>query len=137
MEINIGQALRFIVTKGQRRSKKQLELPILPVLRRSIDATTTGNSTYIISAYGRPFTVESFGNWFRDRCNEAGLPQCSAHGLRKAGATIAAEAGATVHQLKAIFGWESIKDAEDYTKKANQAKLAKSAMHMLERSRED
>ena len=41
----------------------------------------------------------------------------SAHGLRKAGATIAADNGATSHQLMAIFGWTTIKQAEIYTKK--------------------
>ena len=133
MEVNSGTALKFVVTEGQRRLKKELELPILPKLRRSIDATETGKGTYLVTKFGQSFAVAGFGNWFRDRCNEAGLPNCSAHGLRKAGATIAAENGATAHQLKAIFGWESIADAEHYTKRASQVKLAKSAMHLLER----
>lgn len=133
MEVGGGQALRFIVTKGQRRLQRELVLPILPTLRQSIAATATGKETYIVGAHGKPYVRESFGNWFRDRCNEAGLTHCSAHGLRKAGATMAAENGATAHQLKAIFGWESIGDAEHYTKRASQAKLAKGAMHLLER----
>jgi hypothetical protein len=36
------------------------------------------------------------------RADEAGLPKCSAHGLRKAGATITAENGATDRQLMAF-----------------------------------
>jgi len=39
----------------------------------------------------------------------SGLAKCSAHGLRKAGATIAAENGATDQQLMAMFGWTYIK----------------------------
>jgi hypothetical protein len=54
-----------------------------------------------------PFTSNGFGNWFRDQCNDAGLSQCSAHGLRKARASILAERGATDRQLMAVFGWES------------------------------
>ena len=38
-----------------------------------------------------------------------------AHGLRKAGATVAANNGATAHQLMAIFGWDTLKEAEKYT----------------------
>ncbi|MCE3248703.1 MAG: integrase family protein, partial [Geminicoccaceae bacterium] len=57
---------------------------------------------------------------------------CSAHGLRKAGATIAAENGATEHQLMAIFGWDSPKQAALYTRAANRRKLAGGAMHLLE-----
>lgn len=54
-----------------------------------------------------------------------------AHGLRKAGATIAANNGATAHQLMGIFGWDTLKMAEKYTRAADQQRLAASAMHML------
>ena len=57
---------------------------------------------------------------------------CTAHGLRKAGATIAANNGATAHQLMAIFGWDTLKMAEAYTRAADQQRLAEAAMHMLE-----
>jgi hypothetical protein len=40
----------------------------------------------------------------------------TAHGLRKAGATIAAENGATVHQLMAIYDWSTPNQAEVYTR---------------------
>ena len=42
----------------------------------------------------------------------------SANGLRKAGATITANNGAT-HLLVAIFGWDTIEEAEKYTAKAD------------------
>lgn len=51
--------------------------------------------------------------------------------MRKAGATLAAENGATVHQLKAIFGWSTLKEAARYTDKADRNRLAKSGMHRL------
>jgi hypothetical protein len=65
------------------------------------------------------------------RCDEAGLPHCSVHGLRKAEATIAAENGATTYQLMAIFRWTSAKQAESYTEKAEQKRFARAAMHNL------
>jgi hypothetical protein len=65
---------------------------------------------------------------------EAGLPNCSAHGLRKAGATIAAENGATEHQLLSIFGRATSKEAERYTK-ATKKKTAGDAMQLLRRSK--
>ena len=74
----------------------------------------------------------TFGNRMKKWCREAGLPkECTAHGLRKAGATIAAENGATEHQLMAIFGWASARQAAIYTKKANRPRLAADAMHLL------
>ena len=82
---------------------------------------------------GRPFTDAGFGNKFRDWCDQTDLPHCSAHGLRKAGATVAANNGATAHQLMAIFGWDTLKEAEKYTTKADQQRLAQAAMHLLDK----
>ena len=114
--------------EGTNRSPKRLELPILPELQEIIDASPTGHMTFLVTEFGKPFTANGFGGWFRRRCDEAGLRHCSAHGLRKAGAAIAAENGATESQLMAIFGWESIKEAARYTKAARQNKLARDAM---------
>jgi integrase len=87
--------LKFTQQKNRNRKPVTIEIPILADLQHIIDASPTGDLTFIVSQRGRPFAVSAFGNWFRTRCDEAGLPQCSAHGLRKAGATIAAENGAT------------------------------------------
>lgn len=96
-----------------------------------IDASPSGQIIYLVTAFNKPFTAAGFGNRFRDWCDEAGLNHCSAHGLRKAGATIAADNGATVHQLMSIFGWETLRQAGTYTKNANRTRLAGEAMHLL------
>jgi hypothetical protein len=44
-------------------------------------------------------TKESVGNPFKEKCVAAGLMNRSAHGLRKAAATVAAENGATEAEL--------------------------------------
>ena len=126
-----GSTITFTQFKGRNRKPKRLTLPILPALQRIIDASSCGDMTFLVNDLGRPFTDAGFGNWFHDRCIEAGVPG-RAHGLRKAGATIAANNGATAHQLMAIFGWETLKMAEAYTRAADQQRLAKTAMHMLE-----
>jgi integrase len=123
--------LLFSETKGRKRTLKSRELQILPELRAIIDATPSGHLNYLVTSFGKPFTANGFGNWFRRRCNEAGLPHCSAHGLRKAGAVIAAENGATERQLMAIYGWRSSKMAAHYTEAANQKKMAADAMHLI------
>jgi integrase len=127
-----GGKLVFTQWKGRNRKPKRLQLPILPALQRVIDASPCGNMTFLINNFGRPFTDAGFGNKMRDWCDRAGLPECTAHGLRKAGATIAAENGATAHQLMAIFGWDTLKQAEVYTKAADQKRLAESSMHLIE-----
>ena len=66
-------------------------------------------------------------------CDEAGLPQCSMHGLRKAGAALAAENGATDDELMAIFGWVTKQQTTLYTKAADRKRIAKNAVHKLAR----
>lgn len=105
-------------------------VPILPPLAASIAATKTGDLTYLVSERGTPFVKESFGNWFREVCSRAGCPG-SAHGLRKAGATRAAEGGATDRELMALYGWTSAKMAGHYTKAADRKRLSKSAARYL------
>ncbi|MBS7702665.1 tyrosine-type recombinase/integrase [Chelatococcus asaccharovorans] len=100
--------LVFTQVKNRVRAPVRLEIPIVAPRQSIIDASPVGDLTFLVTEFNRGFTANGFGNWFRDRCDEAGLPQCSAHGLRKAGATIAAENGATERQLMAIFGWSTI-----------------------------
>ncbi len=107
--------LRLVETKGRGRKRKVTELPIMPPLARVLELHRNQHLTYLTTAYGAPFTAAGFGGWFKDRCIEAGLPHCSAHGLRKAAATIAAENGATPHELMAMFGWSDLAQATHYT----------------------
>jgi integrase len=123
--------IRWTEVKGRSKLVKNRELPILPELAASIAATKCGHLNFLVTEFGKPYTAGGFGNWFRRRCDDAGLPHCTAHGLRKAGATIAADNGATEHQLMAIYGWESPKQAAHYTKKANRKRLAGDAMHLI------
>jgi integrase len=126
------QKLVFTETKGASRIVKTHELPILPPLRQSIDATQTGHLVYLVTAFGKPHSAKAFGNWLKKRCREAGLEELSAHGLRKLGAQRCAEAGATEHQLMALFGWTNPQQAAVYTKKANRAKLEAQAAALLQ-----
>jgi integrase len=123
--------IRFVPIKTRRSKMQAIEIPILPELARIIEACPSGALTFLVTERGKPFTANGFGNWFRDRCNEAGLPQCSAHGLRKAGATIMAERGATDRQLMAIFGWETSQQATTYTASANRKRLAAEAARLM------
>jgi hypothetical protein len=88
--------LVFRQFKGRNSTPLTLELPILPDLWRSIDATETGDLAFLVAEHGRqrPFTAAG-------------------------------------HQLMAIFGWRTIKQAEVYTRAAERKRLAGAAMHLL------
>ncbi len=124
--------LCFTEAKNRANKPKHREIPILPVLRAELDANPSGHLAYLITKWGRPYaSPNAFASRFKSWCVQAGLPHCSAHGLRKAGATFAAEHGATEHQLMAMFGWDSPKQAALYTRQANRKRLAAQAMHKL------
>jgi integrase len=109
-----------------------VHIPLLDVLKRTLDAGPTGDLAFICGSRGQPYVKEALGGAFKDACKAAGISNKSAHGLRKAAATRAADNGATAHELMAIFGWKDIKEAEIYTRAANRKRLAAQAMRKLE-----
>lgn len=118
--------------KNWKRAPKLITVPILPDLQRIIDQSpTTDGPTILVTEAGRSFSIKGMANKVKEWCVAAGLPHCSAHGVRKAGATVAAENGATESQLMAIFNWEDAKLAVIYTRSARRKKLASDAMHLM------
>jgi integrase len=108
-------------------------IPILSVLAATLAAGPCGDLTFICGERRQPLTKESFGNLFHEAACVAGVKK-SAHGVRKIGATRAAENGATVAELEAIFGWRGGGMASLYTRAADRARLARMAMKKLERT---
>jgi integrase len=124
-----------VATLKTEKTNTEVTLPILPVLAQTLAAGPCGDLAFIAGASGRPLTKESFGNLFSKACRAAGLEARSAHGLRKAAATRAANAGATVAQLEAIFGWSGGTMASLYTRSADRRRLAMEAMSKLANER--
>jgi integrase len=119
------------VIKTQKSGEKiEVHLPLLPPLLEALRAGPTAELAFICGANGKRMTKESFGNAFSDACRKAGIKK-SAHGLRKVGATRAANNGATVAQLNAIFGWTGSKMASLYTQSADRARLSRDAIGKL------
>ena len=131
-----GGWLRYTQEKNRRRNPVTIDIAMPIELQRVVDASPCGGMTFLVTQSGRPFAKAGFGNWFRDRCNEAGLHRCTAHGLRKAAALRVAENRGTVDQLKAIFGWRSNRMAELYVQAADRKRLGSDAAKLLKRPKE-
>jgi integrase len=112
----------------QSKTGAELQIPLHPELARIVEAAARGQLTYLTTGAGKPFTAAGFGNWFRECCEQAGLPNCSAHGLRKAAARRLAEAGCSAHQIAAVTGHKTLKEVERYTRAAEQKRLAEAAI---------
>jgi integrase len=119
----------------QKKTDTPLLIPIQSNLVAALKSVPRTNMTFLVTERGAPFSVAGFGNWFRDRCDEAGLPQCSAHGLRKLAATRLANAGCSTEQIRAMTGHKSPSEVARYTKAADQARLARQAVEMQSKAR--
>lgn len=129
--IEIG--LKFVCWKNRNsKFRKTIECPMTRNLREVLAATSLGERAYLVTAHGRPFTINGLGNKMREWCDQAGLFQCSSHGLRKASAVILAESGATGPELCAIFGWSKLQTAEIYIQQAQKRRLVWNAFNRLE-----
>jgi integrase len=122
-----------VLAVRQQKTGTALMIPVHSGLAAIIAASECGHLTFLVTAAGAPFSSAGFGNLFREWCSQAGLPQCSAHGLRKAACRRLAEIGCTAPQIAAISGHKSLREVQRYIEEVNQARLAKAAISRLER----
>lgn len=128
-----ANAENWVVLRAEKTGER-LEFPILPPLLETLKAGPTGDMAWIVSAHGRHFVKESFGNAFRDACRAAGITGKSAHGLRKMLASLAAESGASEELLQAWFGWKSNRMSSIYTRAASKKAMAGRLGEMLRKN---
>jgi integrase len=129
--------ITFEQQKTEGAEEAQVIIPLHPDFREALEAmppskVVSMTPTFLTTSFGKPFAKAGFGNWFRDRCNEAGLPNgISAHGLRKATARRLADLGCTAHQIAAVTGHATLAEVERYTRAADRKRLAREAMKKL------
>lgn len=116
----------------QSKTGKTLTLPIAPQLMAAIKAMPSASGLcFILTEWGRPFSTKGFGGWFRDQCNAAGLPHCTAHGLRKAAMRRMAERRLPNATLKAVSGHAKDDEVARYVQAADQERLASDAIQQI------
>jgi len=118
----------------QAKGGKSMLLPLAPQLVAAIVAMPSppaGTTVYLLNEYGKPFSYAGFGNKFREWCDDAGLPERSAHGLRKANARRLAELGMSQQSIKAVGGWSNDREVATYVAAADQGRLASAAIAAL------
>jgi integrase len=124
-----------VVHVRQQKTGAMLAIPLHPALEAIIEATPSDHLTFLVTSFGKSFTAPGFGNWFRERCNEAALPRrCAAHGLRKAACRRLAEAGCSANVIASISGHTTLTEVARYTKAADQERMAKAGMAAITRT---
>lgn len=115
----------------QLKTDAMLSIPIHAELAEILANATRTNMPILLTQFGKPFTANGFGNRMRKWCTDAGLAECTSHGLRKAAARRMAEAGCSNKEIMAITGHQTDKEVTRYTKAADQIKLADRAMKAI------
>jgi integrase len=134
---NIAQLTRESIQHGRivvahAKDNNEASVPMLTTTREAIEALPAAPIRHlIVTEHGRPFSVGGLGNRFRKWCDEAGLPQCSMHGLRKAVARLLAESGASDAEGMAVTGHKKAATFVRYRDDANRARLADSGLGRL------
>jgi integrase len=124
----------FIPQKTERRKAGPIvvSIPILPELQEALDAMPRGNLTFLVWGAGRPYSAKGLGNWFREACDEAGIPRgYSSHGLRKAATVRLWHAGCSLAEIMAVGGWTSPKQIMVYVEEADRELGADNAMKKI------
>lgn len=112
-----------------KKTGKRWTLPIAAQLRQAIDAMPEmPHLCFLMSERGRAYSAASFGNVFRDWCDAAGLPHCSAHGLRKAISRRMADLNMGNATLKSVTLHSRDEEVAIYTAAADQKRLSRLAI---------
>ncbi|SDF47965.1 tyrosine-type recombinase/integrase, partial [Limimaricola pyoseonensis] len=108
-----------------------IDIPIHPELQAVIDACPDQAFTFLETAGGKSRSPNGLGNKMRKWCDEAGLPKCTSHGLRRAIARRLAEAGAPPHEIMAVTGHRTLAEVMRYTQDVSRPTLASGAITRL------
>jgi integrase len=123
----------FQPQKTSRTGGVKINVPLLAETHAAIAATpVTGADSYLVTSFGKPFTANGFGNKMREWCDQAGLPECSSHGLRKLLLIRLAELGLNTETIMAISGHKNRAEVDTYVAAFNRKKLAGVAMAAIE-----
>lgn len=116
----------------KKKGSNFVAIPMLPPLVKATRAPTVQGLTYLLTEYGQPFKSEKgLANRFKKWCLEAGLPDRTSHGIRKAAGKLLTEHGCTQYQVMSIHGHAVAQTSEIYTKDADRWLLAKEAMNIM------
>jgi len=120
------EALRWTPLK---RGSTEVSLPLFAPLKAATRSATVQGNTYVLGRGGNPYASgDAMSAMFKHWCREAGLPELSAHGVRKGLAEVLAEMGCTQYEIMAILGHSEAKTSEVYTRKVERWRLAQGAM---------
>ena len=118
---------------AQEKTGVRVTVPVLPELRKLLDATPRAHANILTSGHKRPFGKDALTRAFRERLIAIGAEphKYTLHGLRKCAGVMLAEAGCSVPEIMSVLGHKTPKQALEYCREANNEKLAQQAMERV------
>lgn len=105
--------------------------PMLPILKEEL-GDDYNDLVWLRASHGGPYSVKSLSQTFSGWATDAGLPELSAHGLRKSVGTILADLGMSENTIMAALSHSDPRQAQTYVQNANNKKLAIEGMQLVE-----
>ena len=127
-----GDIFIFRVFKGRNRNPKTLQVPIHPMLAYILALHKVAGLYYMMTEYGKPFSIKGLSQRVSEWFNQAGLPHLTAHSVRKGLATNIADNEATDSMMEGMFGWNDGKTSKIYTARKQQSRLAWQAVQRID-----
>lgn len=122
----------WLAWQPQKRGSKFVRIPVMAPLETAISAQKVVGKTYLLTERGKPFaSAEGLRNRFKKWCVEAGLPDRSSHGIRKAAGHLLALNGATQYAIMAVHGHANAATSQVYTESVERMKLGETALDCL------
>lgn len=109
----------------------EIDIPIHPSLAEALGIVRPDAFTFLETEQRKARTATGLGSSMRKWCDQAGLPNCSSHGLRKAICRRIAEAGGTAFEIMSVSGHISLKEAQRYCEAFGRKALADRAIASL------
>jgi site-specific recombinase XerD len=118
-----------IIRIRQQKTRSLAVIPVGPELAAVIATVPTTKLTFLETVYGKARTADGLSADMRKWFDAAGLPQCSAHGLRKAWVRRAVESGKwPLHAMMAVTGHKTLRELQRYAEAFSRERVVLAAM---------
>lgn len=120
----------------RRKTKKnpegfEVNIPVHPYLAETLAHVRADAFTFLETQQRKSRSSNGLGNDMRKWCDQAGLPLCAAHGLRKAICRRIAEVEGDPFKVMAVSGHHDLKEVQRYCEKFGRIAKADSAIASL------
>jgi integrase len=127
-----GNEFRLRLFKNRNRTPVDLIVPIHPILEGVLARHKVTALTYLVTEFGKPFSIKGLGNRISDWWRQAGMGHLTSHSVRKGLATDVAHNEATDSMMEAMFGWKDGKTSKIYTRNAERARLSRQTVAKIQ-----